>query len=85
MYTNYNEGAPIIQDSLTTVGLGVKHNFTKNLQLVIGCNDIFDRGPKLKCRQYVTTSTGDMILRYENNAEYPLQGRTYYTTLQYKF
>ncbi|MFA7069205.1 MAG: TonB-dependent receptor, partial [Acidaminococcaceae bacterium] len=87
MYTNYNEGAPIIQDSLTTVGLGVKHNFTKNLQLVIGCNDIFDRGPKIKCRQYdysVNPITNGRVM-WENNAEYPLQGRTYYTTLQYKF
>ena len=81
MYISYYESSPDIQDSLTTVGLGIKHNFTKNLQLVVGCNDIFNSGPEIKCRSY--RSDGSVSRVY--NAEYPLQGRTYYTTLQYKF
>lgn len=75
MYTSYNENIPSIQDSLTTIGLGVKHNFTKNSQLVVGCNDIFNRGPELKIHQ------GSNVY----NADYPLQGRTYYVTMQYNF
>ena len=75
MYTTYYESMPAIQDALTTIGLGVKHNFTKKCQLVIGCNDIFNKGPELKIHE------GSSVY----NADYPLQGRTYYTTLQYNF
>nr|WP_245692723.1 TonB-dependent receptor [Sporomusa acidovorans] len=75
MYTSYDKNIPSVQDSLTTVGLGIKHQFGKDFQAVVGCSDIFNKGPQLKVHE------GNMTY----NADYPLQGRTYYTTLQYKF
>lgn len=48
MYITYYENAPAIQDILTTIRLGGKHNFIKKCQLVIGCNDIFNKGLELK-------------------------------------
>jgi len=76
MYTSYNtfENAGI--ESLTTVGLGVKHKFCKDVELVVGVDDLCNAGPKLKW------GWGGA---YKYNIEYPYQGRTYYTTLQYNF
>ena len=38
------------QNSLTTVGLGGKYRFPSGVQITIGCNDIFNRGPKVHQR-----------------------------------
>lgn len=69
-----------VQSSLTTVGLGAKYKIDKDCQIIAGVNDLFDKGPEM-------TFTG---LTYDASTQhrlidYPLQGRTYYVTLQYKY
>lgn len=78
MYTYYgSEDFTVGQQALTTVGLGVKHKFSKGLEFIVGVNDLFNKGPKLQ-----QTINGEAAGR---NIEYPLQGRTYYATVQYNF
>lgn len=78
MYTYYgSENFTTGQESLTTIGLGAKHKFNKGLELIVGVNDIFNKGPKLH-----STINGKAV---DRNIEYPLQGRTYYATVQYNF
>ncbi len=73
-----------VQSSLTTIGLGAKYKIDKYLQIIAGVNDLFDKGPEM-----TFTSTGNLSnpLGDKQNKliEYPLQGRTYYVTLQYKY
>lgn len=70
-----------VQSSLTTVGLGAKYKIGKDLQIVAGVNDLFDKGPEM-----TFTSTTNTPGETQNKLiEYPLQGRTYYVTLQYKY
>lgn len=86
MYTTYNEGSPTIQDALTTINLGAKYKFSKNFELAVGCNDIFNKGPELKETTYFPdTSSGTSVANRITNASYPIQGRTYYATVLYKF
>lgn len=71
-------GNPV--SKLLVVNGGIKLTPNKNWQLTFGCNDILNRGPKLK----INTST----FGYDNgyvNPEYPIQGRTYYVTARYQF
>jgi vitamin B12 transporter len=72
------------QSALTTIGLGVKYKFDKDLQVVTGVNDLFNKGPESRSRWYSTIDTGTIVSQNYLN-EYPLQGRTYYVTLQYKY
>jgi vitamin B12 transporter len=68
------------QSALTTIGLGAKYKIDKELQVVVGVNDLFDKGPKM------TFTSGTYDSSAQNKPiEYPLQGRTYYVTLQYKY
>lgn len=76
MYTSYSTSENAAVEALTTVGLGVKHKFDKATELVVGVNDLFNAGPKVK-----EGWNGNYIY----NIAYPYQGRTYYTTLQYNF
>lgn len=70
-----------VQSSLTTVGLGAKYKIDKDLQIVTGVNDLFDKGPEM-----MFTSTGYIPGEKQDKLiEYPLQGRTYYVTLQYRY
>ena len=86
MYTTYNEGSPTIQDALMTINLGAKYKFSKNFELAVGCNDIFNKGPELKETTYFPdTSSGTSVANRITNANYPIQGRTYYATVSYKF
>ncbi|BBB91513.1 MAG TPA: TonB-dependent receptor [Methylomusa anaerophila] len=73
-----------MQTALTTVGLGCRYQLNKNAQLVVGVNDLFDKGPELK-EIYTETDGYGLNVRKESNAAYPLQGRTYYATVQYNF
>ncbi len=70
-----------VQSSLTTVGLGAKYKIDKDCQIIAGVNDLFDKGPEM------TFTSGSREFGTEHNKliEYPLQGRTYYVTLQYKY
>ncbi|WP_371369729.1 TonB-dependent receptor [Sporomusa rhizae] len=74
---------PYGQTSLTTVGLGAKYKIDKDCQIIAGVNDLFDKGPEMTFNSGNNYSGSwqaqNMLL------EYPLQGRTYYVTLQYKY
>ena len=69
-----NKGYPT--PSITVVNAGIKLQPNKVWQLTFGCNDIFNRNPKMKI------SIGDGLYV---NSEYPIQGRTYYASIRYKF
>lgn len=62
--------------SVTVVNAGIKLKPNKSWQLTFGCNDIFNRNPKMKI------SVGDDLYV---NSQYPLQGRTYYASIRYEF
>ena len=68
-------------ESLTTVNLGMKWSPRKDMTLSLGCNDVFDRGPKQRVNslQRFGSDPGSV------NIEYPLQGRSYYATFRYEF
>jgi vitamin B12 transporter len=73
------------QDSLTTVGLGGKYRFPSGVQLTVGCNDIFNHGPKVMQRYIHVSSNSDVKNNQEEMPDYPIQGRTWYATMQYNF
>ena len=77
MYTAQLGGGDLSQESaLTQLDLGVKYQPTKDWQLTVGVNDLFNKQQDL----YQThVSYANSMLRY------PQQGRTYYATLQYNF
>ena len=72
------------QDSLTTVGLGGKYRFPSGVQLTVGCNDIFNHGPKV-LQRYLHINPKSEYYITEDMPDYPLQGRTWYATVQYNF
>lgn len=75
-------GIRVLED-LTTVSLGVKCRLLENFQAILGVNDLFDAGPERRVRCKYKALKGDCYVYYLS--DYPLQGRTYYLTLQYKF
>lgn len=76
----YLSGKPV--DKLFTINTGLKFKPHKHWQLVLGCKDIFNRGPKSKIRAEIANMNlyGQYI-----NPEFPLQGRTLYATLKAEF
>lgn len=72
---------------LTTVDLGVKYAFTKGWKLSAGVNDIFNKG--YEQRQYqngtIAGTNGQGHYIFTTTPTYPLAGRTYYATMEYKF
>lgn len=73
-YMEMDLGCPT--PSVTVVNAGIKLKPNKSWQLTFGCNDIFNRNPKMKI------SVGDNLYV---NSQYPLQGRTYYASIRYEF
>lgn len=67
------------QDELSTLDLGLKYNIRKDLKLITGVNDVFNKSPEVYMRSY----SSDGSVSVPSNIWYPLQGRTYYVTLQY--
>ena len=65
------------QSSLSTWDLGIKCKVTDNFQLAFGVNDIFNKA----CDMYQNYKSGTDYA----NIQYPIQGRSYYVTFQYKF
>lgn len=87
-----SEGFDWKQTSLTTVGLGVKHKFTNDLQVTVGVNDLFNKGPELRLVSTGLDYNGNPLpadwptsTTLPLNPDSPTQGRTYYVTLQYKY
>lgn len=73
----YDTVGTIKMDNFCTVGLGVKYQFSKDMKLVLGVDDIFDKAPDTQ-----------MYAVYNGPARtmwYPLQGRTFYATLTWSF
>lgn len=62
---------------LSTVDAGLKYVFDKHWKLDFGVNDIFNQGYK----QGVGSKSGSWLA----TGPYPLAGRMYYTTLEYRF
>jgi vitamin B12 transporter len=81
------------QNALTTVGLGVKHKVTNDLHVMMGVNDLLNKGPKLRLVRSGLDPNGDPFdstkwpteIDYPLNTDHPTQGRTYYVTMQYKY
>lgn len=69
-------GALLWQSSLTTMDVGVKYKINKSLQVAVGCNDVLNKANDM----YLRTTYSEM-----RNILYPIQGRTYYATLQYTY
>ena len=70
-------GDYMFQSSLSTWDLGIKCKVTDNFQLAFGVNDIFNKA----CDMYQNYKSGTAYA----NIQYPIQGRSYYVTFQYKF
>nr|NSL49354.1 TonB-dependent receptor [Dendrosporobacter quercicolus DSM 1736]SDM26454.1 TonB-dependent Receptor Plug Domain [Dendrosporobacter quercicolus] len=77
----WNQWPKYVQSSLTTIGLGAKYKIDKDVQVIAGVNDLFDKGPEAT---FTSKSSYDGSAQ-NKPVEYPLQGRTYYVTLQYKY
>lgn len=83
-YTSSNKelgeltGRPVKE--LLIFNSGIKYTPNKNLQITLGCNDLFNEGPKQNV--LIHTLTDGVIYV---NPEYPHQGRTYYITAKYNF
>ena len=69
------------QEALTVVNLGLKWSPKKDMTLTLGCNDVFDRGPRLRVNSVQRYGSDPGMV----NIEYPLQGRSYYATFRYEF
>lgn len=71
-------GNPV--SSLMTMNAGLKWKPAKHVQLTLGCNDIFNKGPKLKIWDHVAFEEDGYV-----NPDFVIQGRTYFATLRYEF
>ena len=71
-------GNPV--SSLMTMNAGLKWKPAKHVQLTLGCNDIFNKGPKLKIWDHVAFEEDGYV-----NPDFVIQGRTYFGTLRYEF
>ena len=76
----WNQLPQYVQSSLTTIGLGAKYKIDKDIQVIAGVNDLFDKGPESRF-----TSISYDRSHQNKPIEYPIQGRTYYVTMQYKY
>lgn len=77
-FESYRTGRPV--PSLFTMNAGIKWKPRKHLQLTFGCNDVFNRGPKLKIFSDIAYHENGYI-----NPDYVIQGRTFYGTVRYEF
>lgn len=75
---DYLAGKPV--SALTVYNAGIKWKPNDRWQVTLGCNDLLNKGPKQKIRS-VTHDYGDGYI----NADYPLQGRTWYATVRHAF
>ena len=66
------------------MNLGLKWKPRPDMQLLFGCNDVFNQGPQQKVT--VQAVSGGGVQEYITaNSEYPLQGRTFFATFRYEF
>jgi outer membrane autotransporter protein len=67
-------------EALGTINLGAKYSFGKGFKLSVGVNDVFNKAYEQQIRMTYNNAT-----IYKYNPPYPLPGRMYYVTLEYKF
>ena len=73
----YDQLQEVKQDDLLTFGVGLRYSIKDDLKLVVGVDDIFDKGPDVL---FLAEGHGpDRVMWY------PLQGRTYYASLIWTF
>ncbi|MDQ7061310.1 MAG: TonB-dependent receptor [Sulfurimonas sp.] len=77
-----NDNGEQVIDSWTLLNLKAKHAFTKNIELTLGVNNVFDQ-------TYATSNTyADLVLLTSGGPDIMLMndpGRYFYTNLSYKF
>jgi outer membrane receptor protein involved in Fe transport len=66
-------------EALGMVNVGAKYSFGKGFKLTAGVNDIFNKGHEQLLKYYT------MGQAYDQEPLFPLPGRMYYVTLEYKF
>ena len=76
--TSSRMGNPV--SSLMTMNAGLKWKPAKHFQITLGCNDIFNKGPKLKIWDHAAFVEDGYV-----NPDFVIQGRTYFATLRYEF
>lgn len=85
----YTDGLPMEEKmaypvpSLMVMNAGIKVKPSENWQVTLGCNDIFNRGPKLRIWGWGGSNITDEEMWI--NPEYPTQGRTWYASVRYEF
>lgn len=72
---------------LETVNLGFKYAFDKRWKLSAGVNDLFNKGYDQRKYQLQSSGLQGGYVEYLENdtANYPVVGRMYYATMEYKF
>ncbi|WP_371366401.1 Vitamin B12 transporter BtuB [Sporomusa rhizae] len=80
----YSGGCGAWQEPYGLTNLGAKYTVNRRIKLNAGVNDIFNRGPEI-VQDYIQASSDSHSLGKGMSIYYPLQGRTYYLTMQYLF
>lgn len=79
----YDDGDAAKQSSLTTWDLGVKYKVNKKVQVMAGVNDVLNKAVDMYKKSTFYDTSYDAGLSH--NIQYPVQGRSYYLTLQYNY
>ncbi|WP_371377449.1 TonB-dependent receptor domain-containing protein [Sporomusa aerivorans] len=72
------------QEPYGLTNLGARYAVNSRLKLNAGVNDLFNQGPDI-VEDYIPSSSDDAGRGKGMSISYPLQGRTYYLTVQYLF
>jgi vitamin B12 transporter len=80
MYTDswYHKGNSY--EAMTVVGFGAKVQLPYGLQVVVGVNDFFNKGPEQRI-----IIRDELFVVPDRNVRYPSQGRTIYATATYNY
>ncbi len=73
----YDRNQEVKQDDLLTFGVGLRYSIKDDLKLVVGVDDVFDKGPEVL---FLAEGYGP-----DRTMWYPLQGRTFYASLIWTF
>ena len=73
----YDQLQEVKQDDLLTFGIGLRYSIKDDLKLVVGVDDVFDKGPEVL---FLAEGYGP-----DRTMWYPLQGRTFYASLIWTF
>lgn len=73
------EQGPKFKEAYSLFNIGAHYKFNKALRLSLGVNDVFNKGYKVLCNEWGSFGM------YKYELDYPMPGRTYYGTLEYRF